>query len=93
MICPKCGNKMTLGKINFAYGYSYMGGGVPYWAEKNYFIRETFPNAKDAEKKGVGFAVKFSNEMINVAYTNLPDAYACKECKVILLECDERGLK
>ena len=91
MVCPKCGKIMTLGKINFAYGYSYMGSGVPYWAEKNYFVRETFPNAKDAEKKGVGFAFKFPNEMINVAYTNLPDAYACKDCKVVLLECDDKG--
>ena len=84
MICPKCGKIMTLGKINLLCGGYY----TPFWAEKNYFIRETFPNARDAEKKNVGFAVNPANEMINVAYTNLPDAYACKECKVILLECD-----
>ena len=88
MICPKCGKTMTLGKLWSFYGYGYKGGGVPYWAEESYFTKATFPNAKDAEKKGVGFSVMPKPEMIDVAYTNLPDAYACKECKVILLECD-----
>ncbi len=89
MICPKCGKKMILGKLNlFSGGYYSPKKFYPFWAEKNYFVQETFPNAVDAEKKGVGFLISKPNEMIDVAYSNLPEAYACKECKVILLECD-----
>ena len=68
MICPKCGKTMILGKINlFPGGYYLASGSYPFWAEKNYFIRETFPNARDAEKKGVGFSMMPKPEMINVA--------------------------
>ena len=88
MICPKCGKNMKLGKLWSFYGYGYKGYGSPYWAEKSYFTKATFPNGKDAEKKGIGFLISNPNEMIDVAYTNLPDAYACKDCKVILIECD-----
>ncbi|MCR5718461.1 MAG: PF20097 family protein [Oscillospiraceae bacterium] len=88
MKCPKCGEEMTLGKINIFYGSSYpMGSIAPFWAEKSYFTKATFPNAKDAEKKGIGFRFPAPHEKIDIAYTNLPEAFACKSCKVILLEC------
>ncbi|MBR1528866.1 MAG: hypothetical protein IJ642_06160 [Oscillospiraceae bacterium] len=89
MICPKCGKEMTLGKINmFCEGYYGTKSSYPFWAEKSYFTKVTFPNAKDAEKKGIGFSIMPKPEKINIAYTNLPDAYACKDCKLVLLECD-----
>jgi len=90
MICPKCGKEMTLGKISGFYGGYYPTNAYyPFWAEKGYFTKATFPNSKDAEKKGVGFSIMPKPEKINIAYTNLPDAYACKDCKVILLSCSE----
>ena len=87
--CPKCGKDMTLGKINlYGGGYYPAGGMAPYWAQKDYFTRVTFPNARDAEKRGMGIPFPKLREKIDIAYTNLPDAYACRECRVILLECD-----
>ncbi|MBQ8926913.1 MAG: hypothetical protein IJ055_01385 [Oscillospiraceae bacterium] len=89
MICPKCGRPMTLGKLNIYSGGTYPSYGLaPYWAEKDYFIRTTFPNARDAEKRGVGIRFPQPREKIDIAYTNLPDGYACKECRVILLDCN-----
>ena len=89
MKCPKCGNEMKLGKVNILYGGIYATRySVPFWAEKSYFTRATFPNAKDAEKQGVGFAFPTPKDMIDVAYSNLPDAYACQECKVVVLDCN-----
>lgn len=89
MKCPKCGKDMVLGKISLLLGGYYYpyGRSAPFWAEKSYFTRATFPNGKDAEQKGVGFRMPVPRDMINVAYTNLPDAYACTECRVVLLEC------
>lgn len=91
MKCPKCGKDMVLGKVNLFVGGYYLTGGyanAPYWAEKSYFTKVTFPNAKDAEKRGVGMQFPVMHEKLDIAYTNLPDAYACKECRVVLLECD-----
>ncbi len=87
MICPKCGKEMTLGKISMMAYYGY--GSSPFWAEKSYFTKETFPNAKDAEQKGVGIPLIAKPAMIDVAFSNLPDGYACKDCKIVLIDCNE----
>ncbi len=53
MICPKCGKAMTLGKLSISCGGTYPAGKfAPFWAEKSYFTKAIFPNAKDAEKQG-----------------------------------------
>ncbi|MBQ4465341.1 MAG: hypothetical protein II916_05195 [Oscillospiraceae bacterium] len=87
MKCPKCGKDMTLGKINLFGGLTNTA--VPFWAEKRYFTQVTFPNGRDAEKRGVGFRFPAPREKVDVAFSNLPDGYACKECKVIVLDCGE----
>lgn len=89
MICPKCGKAMTLGKLSISCGGTYPAGKfAPFWAEKSYFTKAIFPNAKDAEKQGAGFRLPVPHEMVDVAYQNLPDGYACQTCRILVLECN-----
>lgn len=87
MICPKCGKEMTLGKLFIPSGYKTVG--FPCWVEKEYLMQEAFPSGKDAEKKGVGISLSIASGGFDLTYQNMPESYACKECRMVLLDCNQ----
>ncbi len=79
MICPKCGKEMIPG----ALGPSPKG--AVYWAQESYFkskICNLFTK-KDAVKNGA-IPIPIGNGLTQ----NRTKAWACKECKYVLIDCN-----
>lgn len=81
MDCPKCGNKMKLGEIASLTGR----GDRQFWAEKDFFQKKivNFYTKKSVEKEG-GIVIPSPAGML----TNRTVGYACRECKLILIDCN-----
>lgn len=79
MICPKCGNEMIIGAL------AQPGGkGSLFWANENYFNSKicNFFTAGNAVKEG-GISIPLGNGVTS----NRTKAWACKECKLVLIDC------
>ena len=85
MKCPKCGKDMVLGEIADGRGDTSF-----YWAPKEFFDKH-WANAYSHTKKTVeeeeGIIIKANSRVQRVAAS-----YGCKECKMIVVDCDEKGL-
>lgn len=81
MKCPKCGKDMVLGEI-----FNSRGDSLFYWAPKTFFDKH-WANAychrrKTIENEG-GIMIK-----ANRNWQKVSACYGCKECNMIVIDCD-----
>lgn len=82
MNCPKCGKEMQIGEMA-----ANARGERCFWAPKSFFnkhvLNPTTHFKKTIEKEG-GLVVDIHNRVV----ANPTVGYACKECRVVLIDCD-----
>jgi len=80
MVCPKCGKEMTIGALA-----QPNGKGSLFWADNDYFDSKiaNFFTAGDAINKG-GISIPINNGITS----DRRKAWACKECKFVLVDCN-----
>ena len=76
MLCPKCGKEMQSG----ALGPSAKG--LLFWAKNEYF------QSKTAFLRGIHGAVKHGAMLIPVRNGHRTKAWACEDCKYVLIDCN-----
>ena len=81
MICPKCGKEMNIGAVAQSNGNK----GSIFWADNDFFNSKinNFFTAKDAVKNG-GVSIPIHNGITN----DRTKAWACKDCNMVLIDCD-----
>lgn len=79
MICPKCGNEMSIGEI----GIDSFSKGVPtlFFAKKDFFRKHTWLTRKKAVAEG-GMIIPIGNGF----YKKRNTTYACRDCNMVLID-------
>lgn len=79
MICPKCKKEMCIGMLGPG------GKGSLFWAEDDYFKNKTdnLFTEKNAIKRGA-IHIPVGNGITN----KRTRAWACNECKLVLIDCN-----
>lgn len=79
MICPKCGKNMIIGAL------SPIAKGSLFWAKEEYYESKicNFFTERNAIKNGA-IHIPVGNGVIR----NRTKAWACEECKFVLIDCN-----